>query len=418
LRSRTAFWLAWCTWGEFVAIATPALIFQIKNAPSAWLSGASASLTLLALATIGALVASRRPENPIGWIFCASAVLSVLSSGLLEYAVYALITAPGSLPAGAYVGVFGDALQGVAYFPIITFVPLLFPDGHLLSPRWRPLAWLIAALLAAWPILTLLSPSQSFIRLSAVRNPLGIPFADGLLHALTYIVGLVVTATVFPCIASMILRFRRAQGVERQQLKWFAYGVAVNALLIIALVALVVVVPSVPTAGSTAPFYLALVSIALASGVAILRYRLFDIDLLINLTLVYGLLSAILLAIYLVLVFGGQYLLSSRFGPNNAVVLVVSTLLVAALFQPLRYRVQQLVDQRFYRRRYDAARVMERFTEALRQEVDLEQVGLQLLQVVQETMQPAYLSLWLAPTMTPAQSDESEDKRQSTPEVS
>ena len=416
MRSRTAFWLAWCTWVAFVAIATAALIFQIKNAPSAWLSDAFTSLTLLALATVGSLIASRRPQNPIGWIFCAGALLWVLGSGLVEYAIYALFTAPGSLPAGALLGVFGESIAGIAWFISLTFLLLLFPDGHLLSPRWRPLAWLIAALLAAWPISILLSPySQSTDeRMATVRNPLGIPFADGLLNALTTIIPLILFITILACIAAVVLRFRRAQGMERQQLKWFAYGMAVTAFLVIAIVVLIF---TTPNGSPSALFDLAIVVIPISAGVAILRYRLFDIDLVINLTLVYGLLSATLLAIYLVLVFGGQYLLSNRFGPNNAVVLVVSTLLVAALFQPLRHRVQQLVDQRFYRSRYDAAKVMERFTETLRQEVNLEQLGSQLLQVVEETMQPARLSLWLAPTIPPAQFDQAEDKLRSTPEV-
>jgi hypothetical protein len=416
VRRRTAFWLAWCIWGVFVAIATAALMLQIKNGPSAWLSDAFGSLTLLALATVGSLIASRRPQNPIGWIFCASALLGGLGSGLVEYAVYALITAPGSLPAGAILGVFGAAFREGAWFVTLTFLLLLFPDGRLLSPRWRPLTWLIAALLAAWLVSTLLSPySQSADeRLATVRNPLGIPFADGLLNALTAMIPLVLSVTTLACIVAVVLRFRRAQGVERQQLKWFAYGMAVSAVLVI-----VIFLLNSTTLNGAPPalFDLAIVVIPISAGVAILRYRLFDIDLLINLTLVYGLLSATLLVIYLVLVFGGQYLLSSHFGPNNAVVLVVSTLLVAALFQPLRHRVQQLVDRRFYRSRYDAAKVMERFTEALRQEVDLEQLGSQLLQVVQETMQPAHLSLWLAPTSPPAQSNQAEDELRSTPRV-
>jgi hypothetical protein len=416
LRSRTAFWLAWCTWVVFVVVAAVSLIFQIKNAPSAWLSDAFTSLILLALVTVGSLIASRRPQNPIGWIFCAGALLSVLGIGLVEYTVYALITAPGSLPAGALLGVFGGAFRGMAWFIILTFLLLLFPDGHLLSPHWRPLAWLIAALLAAWPMAVLLAPypQSGDERLATVRNPLGIPFADGLLNALTTIIPLILYVTILACIAAVVLRFRRAQGTERQQLKWFAYGMAVTALLVIAIVVLIF---STPNGSPSALFYLAIVVIPISAGVAILRYRLFDIDLVINLTLVYGLVSATLLAIYLVLVFGGQYLLSSHFGPNNAVVLVVSTLLVAALFQPLRHRVQQLVDQRFYRRRYDVVKVMERFTETLRQEVNLEQLGSQLLQVVEETMQPARLSLWLAPTTPPAQSDQAEDKLRSTPEI-
>jgi hypothetical protein len=192
---------------------------------------------------------------------------------------------------------------------------------------------------------------------------------------------------------AVILRFRRSQGVPRQQLKWFAYGTALSILMIAVIT--VLTFSSVTGSGASWPFYLAVVCIPISAGIGILRYRLFDIDVLINRTLVYGGLTTMLLAIYLVLVFGGQYLLSSFFGHNNTAVLVVSTLLVAALFQPLRGRVQQLVDRRFYRSKYDASKVVAGFSDTLRQEVHLEQLYEHLLAVVQETVQPAYLSLWL-----------------------
>ena len=394
---RTAFWLAWCTWVCFLALAIVTLLFQVKNAPSSWLSDSLDSLILLAFATVGSLIASRRPQNPIGWIFCISALLWVLGNFLEEYAVYALFTAPGSLPAGAVLGVIGESLGGTAWFLILTFLLLLFPDGHLLSSRWRPLAWLIVTLLTGWVLSVLLAPysSNTDQRLATVRNPMGIPFAGGLLNALSGVIPLALFVTVLACIVSVILRFRRAQGVERQQLKWFAYGMALTALLITVIIVLIF---TTVNGGPSTFFYLAIVCIPISAGVAILRYRLFDIDVLINRTLVYGLLTATLLAVYLVLVFGGQHLLSSFFGPNNAPVLVASTLLVAALFQPLRRRVQQLVDRRFYRTKYDASKVVARFGETLRQEVNLEQLCAQLLVVVQETVQPAHLSLWLAET--------------------
>jgi hypothetical protein len=212
---------------------------------------------------------------------------------------------------------------------------------------------------------------------------------------------LVLFPTVIACIVAVFLRFRRARGVERQQLKWFAYGTSLSILMLI----VIVILEFSTTNGADWPFYLAVVCIPISAGIAMLRYRLYDIDVLINRTLVYGLLTATLLVVYLVLVFGGQHLLASFFGPNNAVVLVASTLIVAALFQPLRQRVQQLVDRRFYRSKYDAAKVVTRFSETLRQEVNLDQLREQLLTVVQETLQPAQLSLWLRPR-----------KQQETPE--
>jgi hypothetical protein len=182
--------------------------------------------------------------------------------------------------------------------------------------------------------------------------------------------------------------------MERQQLKWFTYGLAISILM---LIIILITIFTLPSGGPGALFYLAVVCIPISAGIAMLRYRLYDIDVLIHRTLVYGLLTASLLVVYLGLVFGGQYLLASLFGPNNAVVLVVSTLIVAALFQPLRRRVQHLVDRRFYRSKYDAAQVLARFGETLRQEVNLDQLCEQLLVVVRETMQPAHLSLWFRP---------------------
>jgi hypothetical protein len=393
MSGRSAYRVAWCIWALVIVISAVTLVLQVKNAPSAWLVDSVNSLILLAFATIGALIASRRPENRIGWIFSASALLWALGTFGEEYAVYTIFTAPGSLPGGALLGVLGDAIAGMAWFLPLTFLLLLFPDGHLLSTRWRPLAWLIAVLLASWVASILFAPySQGAdARLATVRSPLGIPAAEGLLNALSAAIPLVLMLTVLICIVGVIQRFRRARGAERQQLKWFAYGMFLTALVILA----IGIVIFTPWLAPSTLFYLAIVCIPISSGVAILRYRLYDIDILINLTLVYGLLTATLLAVYLALVIGGQHLVSSFFGPNNAPVLVVSTLLVAALFQPLRLRLQRLVDRRFYRSKYDAAQVIAHFGETLRQEVNLEELQDHLLAVIDETVQPAHLSLWL-----------------------
>src|ERR1700730_11710765 len=157
MSKRTAFLLAWFTWVLYVIIAIVLLIF-VKGAPSISLSDIFNALVLLAFATVGSLIASRRPENPIGWIFCISALLWALGDVLLEYTTYAFITVPGSLPAGALLGVFGDWVRGMGWFLVLTFLLLLFPNGHLPSPHWRPLAWLIAGLLVAYSVALLLSP--------------------------------------------------------------------------------------------------------------------------------------------------------------------------------------------------------------------------------------------------------------------
>jgi hypothetical protein len=399
MSKRTAFWVAWFTWVLYLVITIVTLLFQMKNAPSELLSDIFNALVLLAFATIGSLIASRRPQNPIGWIFCVSTLLWALGSVLQEYTTYTLITVPGSLPAGALLGVIGHWIGGIGWFLMLTFLLLLFPSGHLPSPRWRSLAWLIAVLLAAYSITFLLSPypyanSALDPRLTSVRNPMGIGAANDLFDQLAGNLPLALFPTILACIVSVFLRFRRARGIERQQLKWFTYGLAISILM---LIIILIAVFTTPSGGSGTLFYLAVVCIPISAGIAMLRYRLYDIDVLINRTLVYGLLTATLLCTYLLLVFGGQHLLATFLGSSNGVVLVASTLIVAALFQPLRQRVQQLVDRRFYRSKYDAAQVVTRFSEALRQEVNLDQLREQLLTVVQETLQPTHLSLWLRP---------------------
>src|SRR5947209_3489963 len=181
MSKRAAFWLAWCTWVLYLVIAIVTLLFQMKNAPSELLSDISGALVLVAFATVGALIASRRPRNPIGWIFCLGTLLSALGNFTLEYAVYTLITVPGSLPAGAWIGVFAGWARGIGWFLLLTFALLLFPNGHLPSPRWRPLARLIAGLLIAYTITFLFAPFSSWdTRLATARNPIEISGANGL----------------------------------------------------------------------------------------------------------------------------------------------------------------------------------------------------------------------------------------------
>src|SRR5438270_5121545 len=232
MSKRTAFWLAWGTWVLYVIIAIVTLLLQIRDDPASWLNDLFDALILLAFATVGSLIASRRPQNPIGWLFCISTLLWALGNMLQEYTIYALITVPGSLPAGALLGVLGHWIGGIGFFLMLTFLLLLFPNGHLPSPRWRPLVWLIVVLLAAYSIAFLLAPTNNQSgpdsRLATVRNPMGISSANDLLDLLTGLIPLVLIATIIACIVAVVLRFRRARGEERQQLKWFAYGMTLS----------------------------------------------------------------------------------------------------------------------------------------------------------------------------------------------
>jgi hypothetical protein len=274
----------------------------------------------------------------------------------------------------------------------ITFLLLLFPHGRLLSPRWRPVAWLAAAVTVAGTALLAVVPWELLNPGIPAENPLGV---EGLRYlgiappAPIFLLGI---PTTILSVISLVLRFRRSRGEERQQLKWFVYaGVLVVAALFVPLL--------LPGVASTLLQLLVMPALPIAAGVAILRYRLYDIDRIINRTLVYGALTAILALIYLGSVVVLRGLVFGFTGGSSQLVVVASTLAVAALFSPLRRRIQGFIDRRFYRRKYDARKTLEAFSAKLRDETDLEALNNDLVRVVRETMQPVHVSLWLrAPT--------------------
>ena len=414
MSGRAAAWLAWSLWALYVALAVPSVLLQVANAQMVGGGGGApadfganlldaleGAVALLVMVTVGALVASRRPVNPIGWLYCVVPLASGSGSVGLQYAVYALQTAPGSLPAGVWVGLLGGWTRSVGFILFITFPVLLFPTGKLLSPRWRPVAWLCGVALAVYSTQTLLVPdafANADDRLAAVRNPIGFiqnPILVGLMEGGGALLLLAATAA---CGVSIVVRFRRARGVERQQLKWFVFAV-VCVLVIYAGILVVVFLP-----GSTgAPgwlFYLIFVAPPIATGIAILRYRLWDIDVLINRTLVYGTLTVALAAVYFAAVASAQLIVRALTGQRAdvpPVVVVASTLLIAALFMPLRRSIQAGIDRRFYRRKYDAARTLAAFGVTLRTETNLGDLRAHLVAAVEDTMHPAYVSLWLRP---------------------
>jgi hypothetical protein len=399
MSKRISFWLAWLMWVLFLDITLFTELLSLKNHSFVLLDDIFYDLVLLLFVTVGAFIASNRPKNPIGWIICATSLIWSLSNFALEYGVYSLITAPGSLPVGVFVSLFGGVGRSIGWFLIITFLLLLFPNGHLPSSRWRPLAWLIAGLLLAEPFTLIFDPTP-FINvdssLAGVQNPLGISGASALFDHFNTFVNLFLLATAVACIASVFVRFRRAKGDERQQLKWLAYGAVLSLLVIVVII--VFIFTNVNSGFlPSAFFYLPLLIISISAGFAILRYRLYNIDILINRTLVYGALTALLALIYFGLVFILQSLVRALTGQisQTPLVIVGSTLVIAALFQPLRRRIQQVIDRRFYRRKYDAVKTVEAFSATLRNEVDLSQLREHLITVVQETMQPTHVSLWL-----------------------
>jgi len=352
--------------------------------------------TVLAIgfSTMGALVISRwHPRNPMGWMFCVVGLLFGAVHFVAEYAIYGLLAEPGSLPAG----------EAAAWVCSWLFAPqlglsgllvLLFPNGRLPSARWRWFVWFSVLSILLATLMAALSPGKIDIGLGSIHNPLGIEGlpnvykpAEGLLLSLILVAG-----------GAQVVRLRQARGVERQQIKWFAYAivVTVSGAFLKDIIPVVLSAPWLQWVGYV-PLVVGAVSIPIAMGVAILRYHLYEIDTLINRTLVYGSLTATLVALY----FGGIVVLQRLFvlltGENTPLAIVASILLIAALFNPLRRRIRALIDRRFYRRKYDARKILEAFSATLRNEMDLDAVSDDLLVVVRETVQPAHVSLWLRP---------------------
>jgi hypothetical protein len=341
-------------------------------------------IAFVSFGTVGALIIWQRPRNTIGWICLTVGIGTGITDFSGAYTAYGTVKGYMPLPGTEVFNWLGNIVWPLNWVLILVFLSLLFPNGHPLTRRWRIVGWLAAVLL----ILNMLVNGLSFVFMDVFGKGLPADF----LSALETNLNLLALPLALAVIVSLILRFIRARERERQQIKWLTYGAVIMALLLFGGF-FVWQDPNSPAAGVT--FDLAILCLPLSIGISILRNQLYDIDRLINRTLVYGLLIVILLLTYLVLVFAGQHLLSSLLGQSNGVVLVVSTLAIAALFQPLRHRLQALIDRRFYRSKYDSAKTLEAFSATLRNEVDLGQLREHLLNVVQETMQPAHVSLWL-----------------------
>src|SRR5215213_5661333 len=351
-------------------------------------------LLALGLLALGLLVAHRRPANPVGWIIAGTVVTVGISDFVESYAVYALYTDPGSLPGGETMALVSNWIFIPALFAAPSMLFLLFPDGKLVSRRWIPVFWVVILTTCAAITTSIFQPVLNDPPFEGVVNPLGFSPPQALLAPLSYIGWPGMAASFLVAAFAMILRLRRSRGVERQQLKWLAAAAAILPLGSASGVVLYYLGYDA-IAGLLAVF--AIVPIFLAAGYAILRYRLYDIDIIINRALVYGSLTATLALVY----FGGvattQTLFHALTGQEqfSQLAVVVSTLAIAALFNPLRRRIQASIDRLFYREKYDAAKTLEGFSARLRDETDLDELNDSLVSVVRETIQPTYVSLWL-----------------------
>ncbi len=350
-------------------------------------------LAILSATTVGAVLASRRPRHPVGWLLLVLG-LSVVASGVAQgYAGYGLLARPGALPAARYAALYDDA-SFIIWPASIGFVLLLTPTGSLPSTRWR---WW-ARITAAAPVVFLLGEALRARPLDApyqsVISPLAVRALTGPVEVAGYLAIILTQLAVVAGAASLVVRFRRARGVRRQQLRWVALAAALS------FAAALVVVAGMVTATPALYIGAAAVDVALLPltiGAAILRYRLYDLDRIISRTLAYGLLTVLLGGGYAGVVLG----LGQLVGQDSTLLVAAATLAVAGVFQPARRRVQNLVDRRFNRRRYDAATTIEEFSVRLRQQVDLDSLTTELLAVVEQTMQPTQVSLWLRPTTAP-----------------
>jgi hypothetical protein len=410
MSARTAAWLAWSV--SALSLALAALSFLLialnlsLNTPVYfyWLEPATIAV---GYSVIGAIIALRLPSHPIGWICCAIGVMAAVESFSSEYALYALLAPHPEPLLGGKVMAWLSIWVWILMFGLIVFLLLLFPTGRLPNTRWRPFAWLSAALTFMAAILMAISPNVVLDTLGSsgkgrisLPNPLGVEGLPNLyLPVQTFVLALGLVAA-----ASVVVGRRGARGVERQQIKWLLYAGTI--FFVGNVLKNTVFSPLGEVSWGLWVGYL-LVGIGglggpIAIGIAILRYRLYEIDTLINRTLVYGALTAMLVLVYFGGVAASETIFRALSGQEQQpqLSIVVSTLAIAALFNPLRRRVQGFVDRRFYRRKYDAAKTLEAFSAKLRDETDLDALSGYLVGIVRETMQPEHVSLWLRPDTT------------------
>jgi hypothetical protein len=379
-------------------------LFNQAGAPPGAPAGGDLPLILafLCFPLVGALIVNQRPTNTVGWIFLAAGVGTLVTSFSAAYVGLALKTGAGSQLATGLVDITGDMMWPINLaFGVLLL--LLFPDGRSLSRRWAVVTWALIADLVIIVLAQAVAPGPLESK-NRVPNPLGIASLGDLPANIMNASQSLILLFIVLAVISLILRYRRANSGQRQQIKWFVLGSIVMIVVVVGGQFGAGLLPganapaddpaaALPALVGNLAFALGILALPLGVGVGVLRYKLYDIDRLINRTLLYGALTAILAALFFALVFGAQAIIHAQ----SQLVIVLSTLLIAALVQPLRSRLQRSIDQRFYRSRYNATRTLDAFGATLRSEVELGELSADLLAVVEETMRPAQLSLWLRP---------------------
>ncbi|MEJ7815818.1 MAG: hypothetical protein WKF53_11645 [Rubrobacter sp.] len=401
MSAQEAAWLAWYMCAVSLLLTALGLIFLVASQSRAsapvfdyWLLN---TVMAVSFSPVGAVIAPRLPpRNPIGWLFCTVGLFGAIRVFTAEYAIATSLAVPGSwlsaLPGGEALAWVSSWVWVVHFGPFI-FLALLFPGGRLPTPRWRPFAWLVALVVAGGTLAVAFWP-ETAARFDPVNSPLGIEVAANVINP----VEAIVYALALTAASSLLVRLIRSKGIERQQVKWFAYAIVLLAIS----TTLAFVVSEALNARwlgwiSSILVIVSIVALPVAMSIAILRYRLYQIDSLIKRTLVYGSLTAVLALVYFCAIVVLDRVLIVLTGQVSTLAVVASTLMIAALFNPLRRRIQSFIDRSFYRKRYDARKTLEAFSVQLRDETHLDALSDGLVGVVRETMQPTHVSLWLRP---------------------
>jgi heme/copper-type cytochrome/quinol oxidase subunit 3 len=422
-RTHSAAWIASTVWGvvalQVALVALGGILEWLSRASTSSatfgfaVERAASAASVLAFPAVGAFVFWRRPDHPMGRLFCLVNLGWAVNNFAGSYAKYALVDNPGSLPLGKAVAWF-YTWPGPISVGLTVVLLLLFPDGAFLSRRWRLFGRIVALLSVASALALAFAPGPIDETIGfRIENPLGLAGPVGrVLTPLGGITQLTLVGFMAAGAASLLVRFWRSRGDERQQIKWFVSTVVFVIAFIGLQLALYARYGSAPGAMPGWAYLLVTFSILsvglipVAAGVAILRYRLYEIDVVINRALVYGPLTAALVGLYFGSVVALQRAFVSLTGERSTLAVVASTLLIAAMFNPLRRRIQSFIDRRFYRRKYDAAKILTAFSARLREETDLGTLADDLVGVVGETVQPAHVSLWLRPQTAPQQAQE------------
>jgi hypothetical protein len=392
MRSRRTTWLASGLLVLALALFVAAMVLYVANAQLAT-PGPWTLVSFFLFTPIGVMIVMLRPQQLIGWLFCGIGVFYTLWAALEEYARFALITHTGDLPGGTWAAA-AQLPVGPISWMLLIYSLMVFPTGRHLSARWQLVARCVVAMYILISLLELLT--FPLLEPFSVSNPLSLVSTESFANVIVTARNYVGIAFVFAFAASLTTRFRRATGDERQQLKWLTYVAVLWVLVSLAAVlSNLLFPPEIQVAISGVPIVIAITAIPVAVALAILRYRLYDIDLLIRRTLVYSALTVLLATIYWAGIAFLQTALRPVIGEGNDLAIVATTLAVAALFLPLRQRIQGFIDRRFYRRKYNVAITLAAFGQVARDEVDLSLLTHKLIGVVEETLQPEHASLWL-----------------------